>query len=699
MAYQAIYVEPHLENFTDEEGVAYVHGQLGSALDAEVQRLLATVNHYPLALAHAVAYIQQGHCSLADYPQHFYLHQLRSHSSVNDPTLETVRTSLLLSLLPLQEQLPQARVTLQSCVGLAAENIPLVLLADIQGIDLAVLQSLVAALLRYGLLSPGSSKETVTLHRVMSYLLDELWSEAAEREVHLKHVTEVLIKRLDYDNRDLDALSLAKGLTIHAQCAINLLPSTLMLEQATLLHRLGYHYEYNTGEYFLARPCFERALVIEERYYGKDHPEVVRTLVNLGNVYGSLGNLSQKKVLLERALVIQEGCYGKNHPTLLATTLMNLGIAYGALGDAFQRKVLIERALIIQERHYGKEHPEVAKTLANLGNAYGDLGDVSRKKVLLERALVIEERYYGKEHPEVAITLAGLGNAYGNLGDASRKKVLLERALVIQERHYGEEHLEVAITLASLGNAYGVLGDAFQQKVLLERALAIQDRHYGEGHPEVAMILLSLSCAELSLNQPEVALKHAQHCLIICQQFFGEAHDNTLLAKNLIQHCLQKLRQPANRMPINHDNNLNKKITALKVRYNIALEDASIQAWEKLFRCAAVEGELEILCHCYKNQEVSINSQDTNPRNLRTALHWACVKQQSAIIKYLLENNAHFDIKDAQGKIAWECLIDTPLLMLFQHASETVLKKYPMVKVSPGSSAQLGKITVNGDDQ
>ena len=67
----------------------------------------------------------------------------------------------------------------------------------------------------------------------------------------------------------------------------------------------------------------------------------------------------------ERALVINERHYGPEHPEV-AKTLGNLGNAYGDLGDTARQKALLERALVILERHYGPEHPDVAKTLSKL---------------------------------------------------------------------------------------------------------------------------------------------------------------------------------------------------------------------------------------------------------------------------------------------------------------------------------------------
>ena len=57
----------------------------------------------------------------------------------------------------------------------------------------------------------------------------------------------------------------------------------------------------------------ERALAIEERAYGRDHPEVATTLTNLGNAYGDLGDHAKERDMLERALAINERAYGRDH--------------------------------------------------------------------------------------------------------------------------------------------------------------------------------------------------------------------------------------------------------------------------------------------------------------------------------------------------------------------------------------------------
>merc|ERR1719473_2501610 len=55
----------------------------------------------------------------------------------------------------------------------------------------------------------------------------------------------------------------------------------------------------------------------------------------------------------------------------VAFTLVNLGNSYGSLGDVEKKKELLERALAIQEREYGPGHREVATTLPILGTLIG----------------------------------------------------------------------------------------------------------------------------------------------------------------------------------------------------------------------------------------------------------------------------------------------------------------------------------------
>ena len=95
---------------------------------------------------------------------------------------------------------------------------------------------------------------------------------------------------------------------------------------------------------------------------------------------------------------ILEGFYGQDHVDV-AKTLTNLGNAEGALGDASRKKELLDRALKILESFFRQDHPEVAITLANLGAAEYQLGRVEAGKKILERSAEMLSRHCGPSHP------------------------------------------------------------------------------------------------------------------------------------------------------------------------------------------------------------------------------------------------------------------------------------------------------------
>ena len=293
-----------------------------------------------------------------------------------------------------------------------------------------------------------------------------------------------------------------------------------------ILNNLGNVYG-TLGDVPKKRDLLEKALKMYEAHFGeKDHPRLASTLASLGNAYGALGDVPKKRDLLEKALKIKEAYFGeKDHPDL-ASTLHNLGDAYGALGDVPKKRDLLEKALKMKEAYFGeKNHPHLAITLHNLGDAYGALGDVPKKRDLLEKALKMYEAYFGdKDHPDMASTLHNLGNAYGALGDVPRKRDLLEKALKTYEAYLGEkDHPDLALTLHNLGNVYGTLGDVPKKRDLLEKALKMYEAHFGEkDHPRLANTLASLGKAYGALGDVPRERDLLEKALKIQEAYFGE---------------------------------------------------------------------------------------------------------------------------------------------------------------------------------
>jgi tetratricopeptide (TPR) repeat protein len=111
----------------------------------------------------------------------------------------------------------------------------------------------------------------------------------------------------------------------------------------------------------LAPAAYERALGIDERIYGPDHPNVAIRVNNLGTVLRDLGDLAGARAAFERALGIREKVFGREHPDT-ALTLWWLGTLATQAGDIEEARSYLEEAL----RTFGKNLPAEHSTIAQV---------------------------------------------------------------------------------------------------------------------------------------------------------------------------------------------------------------------------------------------------------------------------------------------------------------------------------------------
>ena len=67
------------------------------------------------------------------------------------------------------------------------------------------------------------------------------------------------------------------------------------------------------GKYAEAEPLFQRAIAIDKKALGPEHPGLATRLVNLGNLYRVQGKYEEAELLIRRAIAINEKTLGTEH--------------------------------------------------------------------------------------------------------------------------------------------------------------------------------------------------------------------------------------------------------------------------------------------------------------------------------------------------------------------------------------------------
>ncbi len=166
------------------------------------------------------------------------------------------------------------------------------------------------------------------------------------------------------------------------------------------------------GKYEDAEKIYRRALVVREKVLGGEHPDVATSLNNLAKVLQELGRDKQISVsesrararvgaglgivteiegMYRRALAIQDKSLGREHPST-ALTLNNLGGVLALRGDFAQAEQMQRAALGTMEKVFGEQHPDTAAVLTSLSLALDRQGKIAEAEASFQRAVDISRK-------------------------------------------------------------------------------------------------------------------------------------------------------------------------------------------------------------------------------------------------------------------------------------------------------------------
>ena len=233
-----------------------------------------------------------------------------------------------------------------------------------------------------------------------------------------------------------------------------------------------------------AEPLFRRALAIDEKSFGPDHPSVGRDFSNLAELLHDTNRLAEAEPLMRRALAIDEKSLGPDHPDV-ALTLNNLAELLRDANRLAEAEPLYRRVIAIFEKNDPDKQPNYADALNNLALLLSDTNRLSEAEPLYRRALAIDEKSLGPDHPAVALKLNNLAALLHDTNRLAEAEPLFRRALAIDEKSLGPDHPKVASVLSTLAELLRDTNRLAEAEPLFRRALAIDEKSFGPDHPSV----------------------------------------------------------------------------------------------------------------------------------------------------------------------------------------------------------------------
>lgn len=164
-------------------------------------------------------------------------------------------------------------------------------------------------------------------------------------------------------------------------------------------------------------------------------------------------NYNESLKLLTNALVIKEKIFGNEHLEV-AEVLLEIGDVYESLGQFKEAQKLYEKNLRIEEEILGEEHPETAKGYNNLAGVYKSQGKYQKAVELYEKSLRIREQILGEKHPDTAIGYNNLAGVYRDQGKSETALCYYFKAYTILFRVFGISHPDTKIVYNNMKSLY-----------------------------------------------------------------------------------------------------------------------------------------------------------------------------------------------------------------------------------------------------
>jgi nucleoside phosphorylase/tetratricopeptide (TPR) repeat protein len=317
------------------------------ASDEEINQagnIVVALDHFPLALDQAGAYIEETRCSLVDYLNIYQNHRLdllaqRGAQALNYPN--SVATTWSLSFRKVQQANPAAAELLQLCSFLAPDRIPEELLkkgttywpTSLQQAvaDPLLFQQLMATLLKFSLVKRLVEEQALSIHRLVQAVQRDQMEPETQRqwaEKVIRAVNEIFPK----NPRDIAVWPQCLQYLDQVQISYAIVKHYLfsLLEAASMFNRAGWYLKKH-ALYTIAEPLYVRALEIYKQQLGADHRHTAASLNNLAALYQDQGKYAEAEPLYVQALEIYEQQLGLMHPDT-AQTINNLTVLYYTQG-------------------------------------------------------------------------------------------------------------------------------------------------------------------------------------------------------------------------------------------------------------------------------------------------------------------------------------------------------------------------------
>ncbi|KAL1985939.1 hypothetical protein VTN96DRAFT_7204 [Rasamsonia emersonii] len=459
--------------------------------ESEINELADLLDHLPLALVQAAAFMQQNMISVSEYlallkdgeeTQMDLLCEAFQTLGRDSQVPNAVATTMMLSINQIKGKQPRAIEILSLMAFLDRQEIPKEFVQKKQDRILDLTKAL-GVLKAFSLIAEGQTPGTYSLHRLVQLVVRKwLILEGQDREYAEKALEKVdaLFPDAEFENWKICAAYLP-----HAQ---SVLEFTQNAEGQNLRNRIHLqagiaYYMWSQGRYKEAEELDIQVLEAKKKEVGLEHMETVECMSYLASTYADQGRWAEAEELDRQVVELRKKLLGPEHPDTL-TSISVLAKTYMHLGRLGEAETLAADVLEKTKNRLGSSHLDTLTDMNVLASIYIDQEQWGKAEELCLHVCRLRQEKLGIEHPDTLTTmylLAIINAGTGRYGEAEKLALQVVKG---REKQYGPTHHLTLDAKGRLASIYGNLGKWKEAEILTRQVLDGRMEQLGPSHPD-----------------------------------------------------------------------------------------------------------------------------------------------------------------------------------------------------------------------
>lgn len=464
----------------------------------EIAALSSRLEHLPLALIQAAAFIQENRITVREYlglldksDQHV-TDLLGEHFETvgrDREALRSIAETWVVSFEQIQRQDKLAAELLSLMSLFDRQSIPLKFLTiyceeqedEQRGGDLQLTKAL--GLLKAFSFITADNGNNFDMHRLVQLVTREWLANKEKTDLFAEQALLVVSKAYPYGEYETRAV--CREYLPHADAVLRSEGTgsrDAKLARAELLHRVAGYFDY-LGRWKDAERCQVEAMGIRKNILGDEHRDTLYSMSGLTWIYRARGLNDHAKSLGMRAMKISKKVLG-DEDYLTLQIMDTLGLTYRDQGRWKEAEALLVQVLETTKRVLGDEHPNTLGSMYNLALTWSGQGRWEEAESLQVQVLETSKRVLGDEHPNTLTSMNNLANTWSEQGRWKETESLQVQVLKTRKRVQGDEHPDTLRSMYSLAITWYEQGRLPECLPLMEQCVQLEERILGPDHPD-----------------------------------------------------------------------------------------------------------------------------------------------------------------------------------------------------------------------